>query len=162
MRHNHTPAATLPAPLDILSPMALFERQCVASGVDADARALRAMLHDFFTAGMEAGKREATRPVRHPVNPDQFAHASTSSRAPAPDSAFADLGLIGFDPHRVQAALERAATTHAGAPADVDAVLREAVRRLIVVRGRMVTEINYKGVVDAYDTAVRVHGAPGA
>lgn len=114
--------------------MALFERQCVQSGVEGDARALRALLRNFFDAGMEAGKREAMRPARQPANPDQFAHAAQNSAL---------------------AALER---TSASPDVSVDAALREAVRCLIVVRGRLSTEINYKGMVDAYDAAVRVHG----
>ena len=142
------PAEDSSAPLAILSTMALFERQCVKSGVEGDARALRALLRSFFDAGMEAGKRETLRPARQPANPDQFAHAGQNS-------ALADLGEIGFNPEQVTAALER---TSASPDVRVDAALREAVRCLIVVRGRLSTEINYKGMVDAYDAAVRVHG----
>lgn len=146
MNPTPIPAAESSAPLTILSPMALFERQCVQSGVDADARALRALLRSFFDAGMDAGNREATCPARRATNPDQFAHGHQ-------DGAFAALGEIGFDPERVKAMLERTS-----ASPNVDASLREAVRCLIVVRGRLSTEINYKGMVEAYDAAVRVHG----
>jgi hypothetical protein len=139
-------------PLAILTPAALFERQCVLAGIGADAKALRAMLHGFFEAGMAAGERRANAPVRHPANPDHRAHDSS-------DTAFAALGEIGFDPAKVKAALARTVAESTRSTADVDAFLRDAVRNLIVVRGRLCTEINYKGVVEAYDAAVRVHGA---
>lgn len=138
MNPTPNPASESSVPLDILSPMALFERQCVQSGVNADARALRVMLHNFFEAGREAGKREATAPVRRPANPDQFAHGTQN----------------GVTEH-MPVAIER---TSASPDVRVDAALREAVRCLIVVRGRLSTEINYKGMVEAYDAAVRVHG----
>lgn len=39
------------APLDILPPLAQFERHCVIMGIDPNAAALRKLLKNFFFAG---------------------------------------------------------------------------------------------------------------
>jgi len=56
---NLTLAADGSAPLAILSPLALFERQCVIMGVDPMDNAQRELLKKFFFAGMELAPVEA-------------------------------------------------------------------------------------------------------
>jgi hypothetical protein len=60
-----TPMPEQAAPLAILSPLALFERECTQRQVPFDV-AQRALLQQFFFAGMAAAAGQAATPPRRP------------------------------------------------------------------------------------------------